>query len=205
MRSTAKKIFRRLGMWQMYFGMLKLETEMSIGAGNIFVRSFGIRKSFSGTGGSINLGNGNYLKCELVLEGPCAKIAIGDKCFINGGTQIICRVGITFGNYVTVASGVTIYDHDSHSKSHLERRMDIDQQLVDEPSGNFISNKSWQNVNAKSVTVEDDVWIGMNCILLKGVTIGKGSIIGAGSVVTKSVPPFSVVAGNPARIVGVSS
>lgn len=53
----------------------------------------------------------------------------------------------------------------------------------------------------RSISIEDDVWIGARAIILPGVTIAKGSIVGAGSVVTKSFPPYSVIAGNPARIV----
>ena len=53
----------------------------------------------------------------------------------------------------------------------------------------------------RPVTIEDDVWIGMSVIILPGVTIGRGSVIGAGTVVTKAVQPFSVVVGNPGRVV----
>lgn len=56
-------------------------------------------------------------------------------------------------------------------------------------------------VKAKSITIEDNVWITMNVIILPGITIGKNSIIGAGSVVTKSIPPNSLVAGNPAKVI----
>jgi maltose O-acetyltransferase len=54
------------------------------------------------------------------------------------------------------------------------------------------------------ITIEDDAWLGFNSVVLRGVTIGAGAIVGAASVVTKDVMPFSVVAGNPARIVGES-
>ena len=66
---------------------------------------------------------------------------------------------------------------------------------------NFILHKDWSNVNSAPITICDDAWIGMNCIILKGVTIGEGAIVGAGSVVTKDVPAWTVVAGNPARVV----
>jgi acetyltransferase-like isoleucine patch superfamily enzyme len=56
-------------------------------------------------------------------------------------------------------------------------------------------------VKAKSITIEDNVWITMNAVILPGVTIGKNSIVAAGAIVTKSVPPNSLVAGNPARII----
>jgi acetyltransferase-like isoleucine patch superfamily enzyme len=56
-------------------------------------------------------------------------------------------------------------------------------------------------IGASPIIIEDDAWIGFNSIILKGVTIGKGSIVGAGSVVTKSVPPWTIVGGNPAKII----
>ena len=68
---------------------------------------------------------------------------------------------------------------------------------------NFIQNKDWSVVNSNPIKICDDVWIGMNVIILKGVTVGEGAIVGAGSVVTKDVPAWTVVAGNPARVVKV--
>jgi acetyltransferase-like isoleucine patch superfamily enzyme len=59
-----------------------------------------------------------------------------------------------------------------------------------------------QNAKTAPVLIEDDVFIGMNCLILKGVTLGKGCVIGAGSVVTRTVPSMSIAAGNPARVVG---
>lgn len=57
------------------------------------------------------------------------------------------------------------------------------------------------NIKSAPITIEDDVWIGAHCIILKGVTIGARSIIGAGSVVTKSIPPDCIAAGNPCKII----
>ncbi|MDE6498662.1 MAG: hypothetical protein K2L21_08380 [Muribaculaceae bacterium] len=106
------------------------------------------------------------------------------------------------GSNVTIAWGCTIYDHDSHSVDFEERRRDIDDELRDIRNGvNFIANKNWEVVRSKPIRIEDDAWIGMNCIILKGVTIGEGAIVGAGSVVTRDVPAWTVVAGNPARVV----
>ena len=84
----------------------------------------------------------------------------------------------------------------------MDRRKDIDNELNDIRNGrNFIQNKDWRNVNSRPIVIKDDVWIGMNVIILKGVTIGEGAIVGAGSVVTKDVPAWTVVAGNPAKVV----
>ena len=57
-----------------------------------------------------------------------------------------------------------------------------------------------QGVSCKGVTIEDDCWLGSRCIILDGVTVGKGSVIAAGCVVTKSVPPYSIVAGVPGKV-----
>ncbi|MDC1150394.1 acyltransferase [Gammaproteobacteria bacterium] len=75
--------------------------------------------------------------------------------------------------------------------------------------GAYISDADWHGIydrakpvgNTKPVVLEDNVWIGDSAIICKGVTIGKNSIIGAGAVVTKNVPPNSIFAGNPARLV----
>ncbi|MHC0443739.1 hypothetical protein ACWA1B_23775, partial [Flavobacterium sp. 3-210] len=76
------------------------------------------------------------------------------------------------------------YDHDSHSLDYRERQKDIEQQILDFRSGkNFITNKNWEVVNSKPILIKSYAWIGMNCIILKGVTIGEGAIVGAGSVV----------------------
>lgn len=68
--------------------------------------------------------------------------------------------------------------------------------------GSFLSGGNEDNVYG-DIIVEEDVWIGMNVILLPGVRIGRGAIIGAGSVVTKSIPPYSVAAGNPAKVIRI--
>ncbi len=63
-----------------------------------------------------------------------------------------------------------------------------------------ISNKEKNAHDDQDIVVEDDVWIGARAIILKGVTIGKGSIVGAGAVVTKTIPPYSIVGGIPAKV-----
>lgn len=98
--------------------------------------------------------------------------------------------------------GGTIYDHDSHSLNYLDRRNDINDELNDIRLGNnFIKNKDWSNVNSKPIKICNDAWIGMNVIILKGVTIGEGAVIGAGSVVTKDIPAWCVAVGNPAKVI----
>lgn len=151
----------------------------------------------------LNIGKNCIVDGTFVFESEEGKITIGDHCYI-GGSTFISRQSISIGSNVTIAWGCTIYDHDSHSIDHMERRKDIDDELRDIRNGVcFIENKSWDVVKSSAITICNDAWIGMNCIILKGVTIGEGAIVGAGSVVTKDVPAWTVVAGNPAKIVKV--
>lgn len=138
---------------------------------------------------------------QFIFESSKGKITIGNHSFI-GSSTFISRSSITVGNNVTIAWGSTIYDHDSHSLDYMERRKDIDDELAELRSKqNMIAHKNWDVVNSKPIKICDDAWIGMNSIILKGVTIGEGAIVGAGSVVTKDVPAWTVVAGNPAKVV----
>lgn len=145
------------------------------------------------------LGSKTMVGCTFCFESAKGEIVIGDNTFINGSTMLISRESIRIGSNVTIAWGCTIYDHNSHSLDYLERRKDITRQLEAHSAGeDFISNKDWSTVKSSGITIEDDVWIGFNCIILKGVTIGKGAVVGAGSVVREDVAPWTVVAGNPA-------
>ena len=155
--------------------------------------------------GSIYLiiGNNSIINGNFVFETETGKISIGDRCHI-GNSTFISKSKIEIGNDVTIAWGCTIYDHDSHSIYWDERKNDTIQEYKDTLQFNDeIYNKNWSVVNTKPITIKDKVWIGMNVIILKGVTIGEGAIIGAGSVVTQDVPEWSVVAGNLAKVVKI--
>lgn len=152
----------------------------------------------------VKIGKNNVLACSLIFESDDGLIKIGNNNFINGNTKLISRNSIEIGDFVTIAWNVTIYDHDSHSLNALDRRADIEQQFLQARAGNsLITNKNWATVNSRPIKICNDVWIGMNAIILKGVTVGEGAIVAAGAVVTKDVAPYTVVAGNPAVMVKV--
>lgn len=149
----------------------------------------------------LTIGKDCIVSGSFIFETTSGNISIGDHSYIGGGT-FISRSSIEIGENVTIAWGGTFYDHDSHSLDFMKRRKDIDDELDDIRNGrNFIANKDWSDVNSKPIKICNDAWIGMNVIILKGVTIGEGAIVGAGSVVTKDVPAWTVVAGNPAKVV----
>lgn len=99
------------------------------------------------------------------------------------GGSIVVESSITIGSNVSVGANTIICDTDFHPVDSLRR-------LQDPNHG-----------ETAPIKIEDNVFIGMQCLILKGVTIGTGSAIGAGSIVTKDVPPAVVVAGNPARVI----
>ena len=107
------------------------------------------------------------------------------------GTQLISRSKIEIGDDVTIAWDVCIYDHDSHSLDWCARVEDL----------RCLREDLRSVVHTKPIRICDKAWVGMNAIILKGVTIGEGAVVAAGAVVTKDVPPWTVAAGNPARVV----
>jgi len=111
-----------------------------------------------------------------------AVIEIGEDCGFTG-TTLVAADRITMGDRVLVGGNASIVDFDFHPLTPEERA---------------------ENINAGAaapIVIEDDVFVGMEALILKGVTVGEGAVVGAGSVVTQDVPPRTVVAGNPAEVV----
>lgn len=140
-----------------------------------------IGRRFSAVSNISNNSFGIIQRVMIRTVGHEARIVIGDDVGVSGCT-ISAAQSITIGNHVLVGSGAIICDTDAHPVSPEERR------------------KGGKGACAP-IVVEDDVFIGARAIVLKGVTIGKGSVIGAGAVVTKSIPSRSIAVGNPAHVV----
>jgi len=144
-------------------------------------------------GCSLTIGTDSNIEASLVLEQQSARISIGSRTHIGGGTLLAAACNIEIGDDVLIAFEAVIMDHNSHSLKFRERRNDVRDWI----SG----NKDWSSVAMAPVTISNKAWIGVRAIVLKGVTIGEGAVVGAGSLVTADVPPWTIVGGNPAKII----
>lgn len=143
---------------------------------------------------SIHIGEHSHVRGELLLFWEGGEIRIGAWSYIGHGSRVWSRHSIVIGDYVLISHGVDIHDTDSHPLDWRQRRGDIEYVLGGDPA------KRTGKVAGAPVVIEDDVWIGCKAIVLKGVRIGRGAIVAAGAVVTQDVPAFTLVGGNPARV-----
>ncbi len=146
----------------------------------------------------LEIGEGSIVSGKFVFESANSVTVIGSDTFIGGGL-FICLDKITIGSNVMVSWGCTVIDNDAHSIKSSERRDDVRNWKKGIDEGQPWKYKDWSKIIASAVTIQDQAWIGFNCIILKGVEIGHSSIIGAGSVVTKSIADHTLAAGNPAK------
>jgi acetyltransferase-like isoleucine patch superfamily enzyme len=142
----------------------------------------------------ITIGNDCLVEGIIVGETNLSNVVIGDNVYIGGGTIIDCVNSIVIDNDVLVAYECVISDSNNHSIRYSIRRNDLAQWKKGR-------QHDWGTTPSRPVKICKGAWIGLKSIILQGVTIGEGAIVGAGSVVTRSVPPYTIVAGNPARVI----
>lgn len=147
---------------------------------------------------AVRIGPQTLFMGEIVVIAPAGAVNIGEWCYVGPGAKIWSMETIDIGARVFISHGVQVFDNNSHSLSASERH-DRFEEL--QTQGRHLQP---EKVAHKPVRIADDVWIGFNAAILKGVTIGRGAVIGACSVVTHDVPAYSVMVGNPARQVGDS-
>ena len=151
---------------------LQINSLSSVKIGNNFVFSSGL---------AFNPLSRNIKGC--IHTEAYAQLIIGDNVGMSS-TCIWCNKKISIGNNVKIGSDCIILDSDCHSLDFKDRRNDLN-----------------EHNNDKDIYIQDDVMIGAKCIILKGVTIGRNSVIGSGSIVTKNIPDNCIAAGNPCKII----
>ena len=127
--------------------------------------------------------------------GERGRMTVGDYCYFTNAV-LLCELEIRIGNYVVIGWNTTIADTDFHPLAPAERIADA---MACSPLG---KGRPRPEVLKRPVIIEDNVWIGPNATILKGVSIGSGAWIEAGSLVTRDVPPCARIMGNPAQVIG---
>jgi acetyltransferase-like isoleucine patch superfamily enzyme len=130
--------------------------------------------------------------------GPEGRMVIGDYCYFTNAV-LLCELEVRIGSYVVIGWNTTVCDTDFHPLAPAERIADA---VACSPLG---KGKPRPPILKRPVIIEDDVWIGPNATVLKGVRIGAGAWIEAGSLVTRDVPPSARVLGNPAQVIGTTT
>jgi acetyltransferase-like isoleucine patch superfamily enzyme len=134
--------------------------------------------------GRLRLGEGTLLEpgCWITM-GPQARIEIGEGCFLNRGVMLAATEHIEIGDHVMFANGCFVGDSD-HAYDDPEKPV------------------TWQGfVPRGPVRIGSNCWFGVNCVVTGGVTIGERAVVGANSVVTQDIPPGTIAAGAPAKVI----
>lgn len=156
---------------------------LRVGAGTLLPKIYITWPHQVSLGAHCTVEHGAYFKYDGIWA-PGPRLVIGDHVFVGTGCEFNFKRGITIGSHCLIASGCCFIDHD-----HQSARRDV-------PMG------SQSDGPEAPITLENDVWIGANVVLLKGVTIGRGAIVAAGAVVRHSIPPYEIWGGVPAKKIG---
>ena len=148
--------------------------------------------------GHVTLGDNTWMygNINIFPHNKDCSVRIGSDCYIGDQTRIWAAKKVEIGNRVLIAHNVNIFDTTTHP---IDKNLRYKHENIVKNNG--MPNYRFDTIYEDSVIIEDDVWIGCNSVILRGLTIGNGAIISAGSIVTKDVPPNTMVAGNPAIVI----
>jgi acetyltransferase-like isoleucine patch superfamily enzyme len=172
-----------------------MPSNIKLGEGTTYSGSRVFKRFFSERQDALVSGTSCVFENAQFAIGKQGKMVVGDQCFFDN-VVLLCEGQIMIGSRVMLAWGVTMSDSDFHP---LDPALRLQDAIACSPLANGMDRPE---VGCAPITLEDDVWIGHGATILKGVTVGRGSYIEPGSVVTKSIPPMSRVAGNPAKVIG---
>jgi acetyltransferase-like isoleucine patch superfamily enzyme len=151
-------------------------------------------RNIHGDSDKIAVGEHTYVLGELLTFAHGGEIRIGKWCYVGEGSRIWSAASIEIGDRVLISHAVNIFDNLTHPLKAAARHQQV-RQIFEQGHPRAVS------LDESPVKIGDDAWIGAGAMVLRGVTIGEGGVVAAGAVVTKDVPPYSIVAGNPAVFV----
>ena len=179
---------------RLIFQRILCRSDFAAGNGTTFARSARIIDTGRLGGVHIRIGDHSRIEGELLVFAHGGEVSIGDWCFVGSGTRIWSGASIKVGNRVMISHNVNIFDNLTHPLGPMQRHSHF-RRIMEHGHPNNVE------LGDQPVVIEDDAWIAASATVLRGVCIGRGAIVGAGAVVTSDVPPMTVVAGNPARII----
>lgn len=179
--------------WDWYEGQIPQNTRIDPTAYIETSYSFRLFRSQIHDGVEYGRGASTYLGTMFDV-GPKGRVKLGNYALVHGA-RIICDAEIVIGDYTLISWNVVLMDTYRVPDRVTERRRELE--LIPQRNPRLAA----ADVPARPVCIGRNVWIGFDSCVLPGVTIGEGSIVGARSVVTTDVAPFTIVAGNPARVV----
>jgi acetyltransferase-like isoleucine patch superfamily enzyme len=143
----------------------------------------------------IIIGDFTHIRGSIIVSKNGGFVKIGNYSYLGDHSRIWSDTRVSIGDFVFISHNVSIMDTDSHEIDPFERQETNKLRL----EKGEVYNKGF--IGSSPISIESNVWIGCNSVVLKGVTIGFGSVIAASSVVTKDVEPYSIVGGNPAILI----
>ncbi len=185
--------FSRTLAWDWYKGTIPENVSLGTDAFLETTYSFYLYRSRMPEG--LRIGNNATIYLGTMFDvGPRGRMSIGD-CALVHGAWIICDAAVDIGDYALISWNVVLMDSYRLSRELKTRRADL-RRLA-----RSALRRPTVETPAKPIRIGRNVWIGFECCVLPGVSVGEGSIVGARSVVTEDVPPYTIVAGNPARVI----
>jgi acetyltransferase-like isoleucine patch superfamily enzyme len=176
----------------------KAPGNVALGMNTVIIGDLAFKRFRSGAADALVIGSHCTMDGVHFDLGAKGRMAIGNYCYFTNAV-LLCELEIRIGNYVVMGWNATIADSDFHPIAPAERIADA---IACSPLG---QGRPRPEVVTLPVIIEDDVWIGPNATILKGVRIGAGAFIEAGSLVTRDVPPRARMLGNPAQVIGTVS
>jgi acetyltransferase-like isoleucine patch superfamily enzyme len=173
----------------------ELPANVRLGRNSVITSELAFKRFHSRRDPALRIGDHCLMDGVQFALGEQAAVSIGDYCYFTN-TVLLAELDLQIGNYVIIGWNTTIADTDFHPIAPAERIADA---IACSPLG---KGRSRPEIVRRPVVIEDDVWIGPSATILKGVRIGRGSFIEAGSLVVRDVPPRARVLGNPAQVIG---
>jgi len=181
-----------VGSGQRSGNLVDLPSNVVVGVNSVVTGDNALKRFASQREQALTIGSNCTMDGVQFAIGKDAQITIGDFCYFTNAV-LLAEQELRIGSYVMIGWNTTVTDTDFHPIAPAERIADA---IALSPLG---KGRARPEVDRRPVVIEDDVWIGPNAVVLKGVHIGAGAFIEPGAVVTRNVPPGARVIGNPAR------